>query len=410
MSSKRLPRRVLIVDDSTPQRQFADELCHELGIEQRLQAVDGLQAMALLREDAAIEAILLDLEMPEFDGVQVLQEIVRLGLNPAVVVVSGRESVLLATVERMTQNLGVNLLGVLQKPLNYDQLATSLGRFVGREAPPVVVRSSIPTPTQDDILHALQHDEFKCFVQPKVALADGSLSGVEALIRWQHPQHGLLAPAAFLTPLEQGPHLGAVTLQMLDKALQHCRSWQLEGLKPSVSVNLSPRSLGDECLADAIISRVSASGIAPYRVILEVTESAIVSDPDSGLATLARLRLHGLRLSVDDYGTGYSSMLRLLRAPFSELKVDRAFVHGASANQHLRVLLESALGLGERLGLCVVAEGVETLEDWQLLRELDCAEAQGYFIAKPMEGEALPAWWRANQKRLQRLGKLPAPA
>lgn len=138
-------------------------------------------------------------------------------------------------------------------------------------------------------------------------------------------------------------------------------------------------------------------------MILEITESAIMTDLGMALGTLARLRLKGFSISVDDYGTGFSCMLQLSRVPCTELKVDRAFVNGASNSQHLRILLESALDIARKLNLKVVAEGVETREDWQLLRELECGEAQGYFIAKPMPGEALLAWWRANQSRLKQL-------
>lgn len=138
-------------------------------------------------------------------------------------------------------------------------------------------------------------------------------------------------------------------------------------------------------------------------MILEITESAIMTDLGMALGTLARLRLKGFSISVDDYGTGFSCMLQLSRVPCTELKVDRAFVQGASNSQHLRILLESALDIARKLNLKVVAEGVETREDWQLLRELECGEAQGYFIAKPMPGEALLPWWRANQSRLKQL-------
>ena len=156
-------------------------------------------------------------------------------------------------------------------------------------------------------------------------------------------------------------------------------------------------------MADAIIDRVAASGIAPGFVILEITESAIMTDLSITLGTLARLRLKGFGLSIDDYGTGFSCMLQLSRVPCTELKIDRAFVNGASKKPHLRIMLESALDIARKLNLKVVAEGMETREDWQLLRDLECGEAQGYFVAKPMPGEALLSWWRANQTRLQAL-------
>lgn len=406
MIPARLPARVLIVDDSALQREFAEELCREIGIEQVLHAADGIEAIEVLRKDCAIEAIILDLEMPGMDGVQVLHELVRLQLDPAIVVASSRESVLLNVVESMGKSLGLRLLGVLQKPISLEQLAGSLGRYSAitqRDEREHAEQHSGPELSEEDVQLALLRGEFISYFQPKVALYDGRLCGVEALIRWQHPQHGLLAPAAFIDLVEAGQYISPVTLHMLDMSLRYCKVWHEAGLPLSFSINVSARSLADSKLADAIIDRVAASGIAPGFVILEITESAIMTDLSITLGTLARLRLKGFGLSIDDYGTGFSCMLQLSRVPCTELKIDRAFVNGASKKQHLRIMLESALDIARKLNLKVVAEGMETRDDWQLLRDLECGEAQGYFVAKPMPGEALLSWWRANQARLQAL-------
>lgn len=406
MIPARLPVRVLVVDDSTLQREFAVELCGEIGIDSVLQAADGLEAIELLRQDSEIEAIILDLEMPSMDGVQVLHELVRLQLDPAIVVASSRESVLLNVVESMGKSLGLRLLGVLQKPISLEQLAGSLGRYsaiMQRDERESAEQHNGPELTEEDVQLALLRGEFISFFQPKVALYDGRLCGVEALIRWQHPKHGLLPPSAFIGLVEAGQYISPVTLHMLEMSLRYCKVWHEAGLALSFSINVSAHSLADSKLADAIIDRVAASGIAPGFVILEITESAIMTDLSITLGTLARLRLKGFGLSIDDYGTGFSCMLQLSRVPCTELKIDRAFVNGASKKQHLRIMLESALDIARKLNLKVVAEGMETREDWQLLRDLECGEAQGYFVAKPMPGEALLSWWRANQARLQAL-------
>ncbi|MBB1520341.1 EAL domain-containing response regulator [Aquipseudomonas guryensis] len=406
MIPNRLPQHLLVIDDSELQRQFMAELCSDMGIPNVLQAVDGFDAVAQLKTNPQIEAIILDLEMPGMDGVEVLHELARLQLDPAVIVASARESVLLNVVESMGKSLGLRLLGVLQKPVLFEQLASSLSRFSVVQQRAEHNESQMPGPQLDeqDIQRALRESEFVAYFQPKVSLLDGQLKGVEALIRWQHPQHGLLAPGQFIELIERSPYISEVTLQMLDMSLQHCRRWHDAGLPLSFSINVSARSLADSKLADAIIERVAASGIPTQHVILEITESAIMVDLGITLGTLARLRLKGFGLSVDDYGTGFSCMLQLSRVPCSELKVDRAFVNGASQSLHLRILLESALDIARKLNLHVVAEGVETREDWLLLRNLGCSEAQGYFVAKPMPGDALLPWWRANRERVQLLG------
>jgi EAL domain-containing protein (putative c-di-GMP-specific phosphodiesterase class I) len=262
-----------------------------------------------------------------------------------------------------------------------------------------------PELTEQEVMVALREQQFCAYFQPKVSLRDGRLNGVEALVRWQHPTHGLLQPGHFLDLVERTDNMSAITMLMLDLSLRQCQQWHAEGLMIGVSINLSARSLADSKLADAIIERVAVSGIAPHYLMLEITESALMTDLAITQGTLARLRLKGFGLSVDDYGTGFSCMLQLSRVPCSELKVDRAFVNGASENVHLRILLESALDIARRLNLKVVADGVETHKDWALLRALGCDEVQGYFIAKPMPGEALLLWWSANQPRIQKLLK-----
>jgi EAL domain-containing protein (putative c-di-GMP-specific phosphodiesterase class I)/CheY-like chemotaxis protein len=406
MTTNRLPRHVLVVDDSELQRQFVVELCSGLGIESIHQAVDGIDAMSQLRINPQIEAIVLDLEMPGMDGVQVLHEMARLGLEPSVVVASARETVLLNVVESMGRSLGLHLLGVLQKPISQEQLAASLSRFTAAAAtsgPVAAPRAPGPALSEVDVRQALINKQFVAYFQPKVSLATGLLKGVEALVRWQHPNHGLLGPGAFIELIERSQHISEMTLQMLDMSLAYCRQWHDQGIALSFSLNVSARSLADSSLADAIIDRVAASGIDPHFVILEITESAIMTDLGITLGTLARLRLKGFGLSVDDYGTGFSCMLQLSRVPCTELKVDRAFVNGASESQHLRILLESALDVAGKLGLGVVAEGVENRADWQLLSELGCGEVQGFFIAKPMPGDALLPWWRSNEARVKAL-------
>ncbi|MHC8287251.1 EAL domain-containing response regulator [Pseudomonas sp. XS1P51] len=407
MQSIITPKRILVVDDSRVQREFAVDLCLRLGATEVHQAEDGHQAIALLHQHPFIDVVILDLEMPGMDGVQVLHELVRLGMDPAVIVASARESVLLSVVESMGKSLGVKLLGVLQKPVTLSQLATSLGRFasVQQRGAFQALTEKGPELTGQEVVTALREQQFCAYFQPKISLHDGRLNGVEALIRWQHPEHGLLLPGHFLDVVERSDNMSAITMLMLDLSLRQCQKWHAAGTLISVSINLSARSLADSKLADAIIERVAASGIAPHFLMLEITESALMTDLAITQGTLARLRLKGFGLSVDDYGTGFSCMLQLSRVPCSELKVDRAFVNGASESVHLRILLESALDIARRLRLKVVAEGVETQKDWALLRELGCDEAQGYFIAKPMPGEALLLWWSANQQRVQKLLK-----
>lgn len=406
MIPDRLPEHLLVVDDSELQRHFMVDLCHDMGIAQVYQAVDGFDALAQLKAHPQIDTLILDLEMPGMDGVQVLHELARQKLSLAVIVASVRESTLLNVVESLGKSLGLRLLGVLQKPVLLSHLASSLSRFsaVQMRSECLEAQPSGPQLDQQDVKWALRNREFEAYFQPKVDLRDGRLTGVEALVRWRHPCHGLLTPNQFIGLAEEGTYIPELTLQMLELSLWRCQQWHAAGLPLSVSINVSARSLSDSLLAEQIIERVAASGIAPGFVILEITESALMSDLSTTLGTLARLRLRGFGLSVDDYGTGFSCMLQLARIPCTELKIDRAFVNGASHSMHLRILLESALDIARKLKLQVVAEGVESPEDWMLLRNLGCGQAQGYLLGRPMPGEQLLGWWEANRLRIRQLG------
>jgi EAL domain-containing protein (putative c-di-GMP-specific phosphodiesterase class I) len=187
---------------------------------------------------------------------------------------------------------------------------------------------------------------------------------------------------------------------MLEKSAAACRDWRAAGLETTVSVNLSLASLTHIGLADRITTLVEGQNLAPRHMILEVTETIAMTDIARALENLARLRMRGFGLSIDDYGTGYSSLQQLSRIPFTELKIDQSFVMGATAKESRKVILESSLDIARKLGLKSVAEGVETRADWDLLKTLGCDLAQGYFVARPMAANRLAHWsseWMAQQ-------------
>jgi EAL domain-containing protein (putative c-di-GMP-specific phosphodiesterase class I) len=191
---------------------------------------------------------------------------------------------------------------------------------------------------------------------------------------------------------------------MLDASIAQCRRWRDGGLDVPVSVNISATSLADTALADRIAALAQRHGVDHKAIVIEVTESAAMTDVARSLDTLARLRIKGFGLSIDDYGTGFSSMQQLGRIPFTEMKIDQAFVMNAADQPNLEAMLDTSLALARRLKLKSVAEGVETGRDWDLLVRLGCDVAQGYFIAKPMPGEALPAWYQGQWSRAAETG------
>jgi diguanylate cyclase (GGDEF)-like protein/PAS domain S-box-containing protein len=239
---------------------------------------------------------------------------------------------------------------------------------------------------------ALAAGELVVHYQPKADVHSGRILGVEALVRWQHPEHGLLGPGEFVPLAETTGLIRPLTSYVLDAALRQCRAWLDAGRTLSVAVNLSTRCLLDLTLPDQIAQLLEDTAVAPERLLLEITESAIMTDPTRALEILNRLHALGVQLAIDDFGTGYSSMAYLKSLPVDELKVDRSFVKHLRDNQNDAVIVRSTVDLGHNLGLRVVAEGVEDQATLRELATLGCDSVQGYYLARPMPAAELGAW------------------
>jgi diguanylate cyclase (GGDEF)-like protein len=253
-----------------------------------------------------------------------------------------------------------------------------------------------------ELRRAIDEGELVVYYQPRVDLASGAALQAEALIRWLHPERGVLAPSEFL-PLAQ--HTGIVrmlTQHVLVTALQQCRVWQDLGLDVGVGVNLFGRDLLDIGLADEVGRLLASSGVEPGRLELEITEDTILIDPMRTTAILEQLSERGVSLAIDDFGTGYSSLSYLKRLPVNVLKIDKTFVSRMEVDENDEVIVRSTIELAHNLGLLVVAEGVETEETLVRLLELGCDTAQGYHLSPPVSGEELTEWLLARAPRLPR--------
>src|SRR5690606_12065742 len=221
----------------------------------------------------------------------------------------------------------------------------------------------------DEIREGLRRREFILHFQPKLDLIGGRVVGCEALMRWRHPQHGLILPEAFIPVLERAGCMAKLTRQVVEQSLEWLAG---ESAALSISINLSGGELSDLALADWLGQSLEKAGIAPQRLVIELTETSAMQDPILALDVLTRLRIKGFRLSIDDFGTGYSSMAQLSRLPFSEMKIDKSFVLSMPHSQESRKIVASTISLGHSLGLATVAEGIEDLGTAELLRELGC--------------------------------------
>ncbi|MBI3574407.1 MAG: EAL domain-containing protein [Gammaproteobacteria bacterium] len=251
-----------------------------------------------------------------------------------------------------------------------------------------------------ELRDAIEGGQLLLHFQPKVGIKTGRIVGTEALVRWQHPHHGLLAPDKFITTAEHTGLMAPLTRWVLTDALSKCQGACQEGIRLRVSVNLSARSLHDLHLVEMVEDVLKETGAEPGQLTLEITESTIVLDPKRAEETLTRLSRMGIRLSIDDFGTGYTSLASIARLPVNEIKIDKSFVAGMLTSKNDATIVRSVIDLAHNLDLTVVAEGVETKETFDALAALGCDEAQGYFISKPRACEPLKSWFPTSPWKL----------
>lgn len=383
--------RVLLIDDEVFLLNLTKRMLNKLGIENIETATNGENALKILDDSTQLPDIIFsDLNMPGMDGLALIRHLGERNIELGIVFVSGEDKRILNTAEVLGRSHNLYILGSIQKPIKSEPIIELLNRFE-RNRTEVSVRRIDPI-TDVELNTGVESDFIELVYQPKVSIIEKKLTGVEALARWRHPERGILGPGAFIPVAEELGKIDAITDLVLRKAMAQGAEWESEGNSIGISVNYSVDSLNRLDLPEYIETTIQEYGMDPKMVTIEVTESRVMQDITSSLEILTRLRMKGLGLSIDDFGTGHSSLEQLKRVPFSELKIDRAFVFDAINDKVARAILESSITLGKSLELKLVAEGVETQDDWDLIAELGCDEAQGYFIAKPMPGEDILGW------------------
>lgn len=245
-----------------------------------------------------------------------------------------------------------------------------------------------------ELRRAVERNELRLVYQPKASLSSANINSVEALIRWAHPERGQISPADFIPFAEHTGYIKVITRWVLNEAMRQCGEWLRRGIRLQVAVNISAKDLMNRELPEQVGALLQAHGVPPALLCLEITESGFMEDPAHAQKVLDCLAAMGLKLAIDDYGTGYSSLSYIMRLPVQELKIDRSFVSGMVGNEDLFTIVRSTIDLGHNLGMKVVAEGVENRSGWDLLRTLGCDDAQGYFLSKPLEADALVRWLR----------------
>lgn len=398
-------RRLLVLDDDAMTGETIRRIGEFAGLES-IHTASPAEFFRLVREWAP-DVIALDLLMPEMDGVEVMAMLSELDCEANLIITSGVGSKILNAAGLSATSHGLNTLGVLSKPFSPAMLRSLLARPQMRaETHGNVPRGEVVVqPTVTDLRRAIDTREITVAYQPKIFCKTGTLAGFEALARWSFNGKPV-PPDRFIPMAEENGLIDDLTRLIVEQALKWLATASEDGNNsPStgisqahLSLNISARTLTNEALFRWVVSLCDELGINHRRLIFELTESSAMGDAVTALDTLTRLRMQGFSLSIDDFGTGFSSMVQLVRLPFSEIKIDKSFVMDSGVSAESRAITRSIVDLGRSLGLLSTAEGVEDQDTLDYLQTLGCDLAQGYFISRPLKDVDVPVWYRQREE------------
>jgi EAL domain-containing protein (putative c-di-GMP-specific phosphodiesterase class I)/FixJ family two-component response regulator len=390
---------ILVVDDDPFALKLISFQLKKIGYTALYPFTDAAAALQFIESgDTPPALIFCDLQMPDIDGIEFIQRIIDLNYQGGLILISGEDGRILKSAQNFAENFGLLSLGALSKPVKSDHLEALMQNVVEQlekakrsEARAVDAKRY----TLADIENAFEQGELVSFYQPKIDLITGKVASLEALVRWQHPTDGLLAPLNFLDLIES-KGLSDQLLNYLmagpNGILPQMQAWRDTGLKFSVGVNLSDVNLANVALPNMLSALLKTFGLEPEDILLEISENRTIKNRTQSWGNLTRLSLRGFRLSIDDFGTGQTSMADLRDLPLAELKFDRSYTHGIHRDESQKMAVKSCIRMAEELNIRTVAEGIEDIEDWHCLRSVGCNLVQGYLIAKPMPAADISAW------------------
>jgi len=342
--------------------------------------------------------VICDLQMPKTDGIEVIRHLAEFDFGGGLIILSGEDTSIIRAAKQLALSRGLNLLGALQKPVTLAQLKEVFYHGKLHEA-----KSAAPVSIvgYDALLQAIELDQFENYYQPKVSASTGECLSVETLIRWNHPELGVLGPDSFIQTAENYKILSSITNGLISRGLEQATAWSNGGLDVDISVNVSMLDLERIEFSDEIKAIADETGFDLNRLTVEITESRLLKNIDVVLDILTRLRLKHVRLSIDDFGTGHSSLRQLLNLPFNEMKIDKSFINGLEDNEIKKAIVSASLEIAKKLQLVSVAEGIESISEWAIVKDLGCDQVQGFLVAEPMKGEEIPDWiarWNGSRR------------
>lgn len=383
--------KILLLEDHPFQCRLLVKMLNNLGYMNVTEATLGQQALEYMRNHT-FDIMICDLHLPDMDGMAVLRQAATEGFRGGIILSSAVKPAVINTVTHMTKAQGLNLLGSMPKPITDTELKQLLESY---HAPSKQITPPPFSPTLSDIANGLAQGEFINYYQPKVCLTTGEMQGVEALVRWQHPLHGILSPACFIDLIEESNLVDDLLLSVTTMAIKDYRQWTKTGWQGSVSINVSAANLISDEISNTLLQLTQAAQIPPDKIIFELTERIAIKRMEKVLEAMARLSMQGFGLSIDDFGTGFSSLHHLEVFPFTELKLDRSFVNTCLSSQTSKAIIDFSISLARRLELKLVFEGIEDAATWDYLKQFNYGACQGYFSAKPMPTNQLMGWYKA---------------
>jgi len=381
-------KRLLVVDDERVQRMLVTCAVTPMGY--TVDAVADLAAAAAHLTEYHYDAVILDLSLGETEGISLLRALCDADGDPVVIFLSHLDERVITASQRLAQGMGLRVAGMLRKPASPSALRALLQYAPPRKASRV--RPGHNPPSVAELEAAIEDGSIVPYFQPQISLRDRRVVGVEALARWPRETGGNPSPDMFVKLAEQSGLIVPLTFQIMRASLQACGRWRAHHPDCRVAVNISPLVLADPRLPDEIERLLFEAGLGPGALIAEITEGIVISNLLLATEVLTRLRIKGIELSIDDFGTGHSSLLALLRLPFSELKIDRSFISLCETDAEAWKIVRATVSMGRELGLRVVAEGIETEPIVTLLREVGCEVGQGWYFAHAMAEADLVPW------------------
>lgn len=379
--------RLLIVDDERPVCEAIRHVAQHVGFEVNIATTPGdfFEAYGSFQPSA----IILDLMIPEADGIELLTFLAESRCAAHILLVSGVDISIIHSAQRLGRVHGLKMNGVLQKPLTVPDLEGALKQALQQG----------PSITAADLRDAIDLGQITNHYQPRVILkerGDLSFEGVETFVRWQHPRYGMIMPDTIIPLAEQGNLVAPLGLYVLHQAIHQSKLWGEVGLHLSVAVKLPSQLVTMRDLPDQISAYLDGAGVARTSLILEIREHEAMADTARTMEILTRLRLKNLRLAIDNFGTGFTSLVELCHMPFNELNIDKSLSGATGRREEIRRAVRSIVGMAQILDLQVCVKGIEDQESLDFARALDCHMAQGFFLGAPMPPEGIIALARSR--------------